>query len=72
MQSFEGKQEGLIVNPFTHRQPMQAPEDWCNMLVFATCVDQPDMQQCSELAASNGLGHQEDREAARCTSPTAR
>ena len=27
MQTFEGKQEDPIVSPFTHRQPMQAPED---------------------------------------------
>ena len=39
MQTFEGKQVDLKVNPFTQRQPMQVPEDWHNMFMLVSSGD---------------------------------
>ena len=55
MQTFEGKQEGLKVSPFTHRQPMQAPEDWFTMFVLASSGDQPGSSVLNVLQATDLL-----------------
>ena len=53
MQTFESKQENLIVNPFTHRQPMPAPEDWCNVFVLASSGDQSGSGILNQLQATD-------------------
>ena len=56
MQTFESKQEDLIVGLFTHRQPMQAPEDWCNMFMLASSGDQSGSSILNQLQATDLVG----------------